>query len=501
MSQNHHKWQAQVSSGFEALLGMASSELDRTKEVRRQSMESARDPAYQWASHNGVSHNTDERRGSSPRGTFSGNNRSPIYGGGSITSGLSAMSSEATRSPCAKHVSNVKDTDRCVAIKGSSNNTSNRTRTSSRSSVSTVQTSSPQQSDEESIDRYSQYNRLFKKKLYKDWKKQNSPKIPTTTSATSTLTTNSTDTPHHEETRYGKFRHWERKGTCSPASATNSGNHGSGSTTGTPLSSESTRSTTSQLSECGTPTGRSQNHSASSPPSRPGSAFHYPHMPTLQQQNLHPPTLSPHTPYSASSVGSLPPHGTPTPPILTAHQHDSRPSSRPSSAGSSTHTPVGLPPMGPHSVYQAQRPGVHLLSEGLVPYQPPPSPLSRDSDTSEVFSRPLMHPIKGVMTSPHVIEMANRSMFPDMNGPHRGPTPPGYPPTPAAGHLSYNTLLGEMNMIRASSAATDLLSLNRTGVFPAESLVGLYPLGRVAKDVDWQNSAVYNSDSRVPNRP
>ena len=501
---------------------MASSELDRTKEVRRQSMEGGRDPAYLWAGTNGIPPGP-ERRGGSSRGNPIVNSRSPSHGGGSITSGLSAMSTDTSRSPRTKPVNNVTDDtpQHATPNKGKSNvsansNSGGRSRTSSRSSGSTARPASPQQSDEESKDPYSQYKRLFKKKLYKDWssKKQSSPKTPTTTTATSTSTTNSTDSSHHEETRYGKFRHWERKGTCSPASATSStGNQGSGSTTSTPTNSmnhigssggggsDPVRSTTSRSSDSGTPTGRSHSHSQNSPPSRPGSAFHYPHMPTLHQQNLPPPTLSPHTPYnSASSVGSLPPHGTPTPPILTAQQ-ESRPSSRPSSAGSSTHTPVTLPPLGPHSLYQAHRPAAHLISEGLVPYQPPASPLSRDSDTTaEMFSRPMMHPIKGVMP-PHGIELANRAaMFSEMNGPHRGgPTPPSYPPP---GAIAYNALLSEMNMIRAGSVAnSDLLALNRPGAgFPTDSLAALYPMTRGGKDTDWKLSNV-NNDNRVPSRP
>ena len=44
---NPNKWQAQISSGFDALIGFASSELDRSKEMRRKSVDSnERSPSH-----------------------------------------------------------------------------------------------------------------------------------------------------------------------------------------------------------------------------------------------------------------------------------------------------------------------------------------------------------------------------------------------------------------------------------------------------------------------
>ena len=459
ISPNHHKWQAQVSSGFEALLGLASSELDRTKEVKRQSLEASKgDHHRDWAHMNGAPH------------TVAPSHKSPSLSRskqGSITSGVPVSISEMSRSPRAKSHHQQVSSSSEHTVKHS------RSRTSSGGANNTDRSRghSPtqQQSDEES-NQYKQYDKLFKKRFHKDWKKQNSPK-PVSTSASSGTVTTPADTLAHEETRYGKFRHWERKGTSSPATAPqgNQENHRStisrSSDNSTPTSGRI--STPSSQTQAG---GRSSHVGSCSPPSRPGSAFHYSAMPTLHQQNssLPPPTLSPHTPY-ASSIGSLPPTGTPTPPILTAQD------SRPSSAGSRAHTPVGLPLA--HTIAAQQnlyRQAPHLISEGLIPYQPSVSPLS-------------MPTMKGVMNAPHVL-------FADMN--HAG----------AAGYPYRAAMLEEMGRMQSGAISTELLALNSRPGFPGEPLPGIYnshPPGPRGTKESWKNytSPTPGSDTRIQSRP
>lgn len=102
---NPNKWQAQISSGFDALIGFASSELDRSKEMRRKSVDSSdRSP-----SHGGVGTGsfgseappaTTASMGVSagPGGGRNKNGRSPSGGGGSSSGGMAVGSTSAPES-------------------------------------------------------------------------------------------------------------------------------------------------------------------------------------------------------------------------------------------------------------------------------------------------------------------------------------------------------------------------------------------------------------------